>query len=669
MRKLVLVSALTLVAAAWYLSHSEDDQQRAAPSKPPPSGISATTAVVQHPRVHDEAAILAPFGGKLGRMADDFDRDLGIDVRVITIKAEEESIDIQAERLFSERKIGATAGTGGLLVLLNPALKQARIEVSYSLEGGLPDLDIARIAREQLAPYAASGIAGMAVMDALHHLKNLATVAAAREQITLGEQYRSATQVTEYRKFYSGGAGAKARLETTNEQIDLKQRITGPRRARYAPGTTIEASVDAFLRATAELAGDPTLELFTEGSQLLRASYPLARFEEQLRFDTIERSKPLTVRRNERFAVVTSLKPATGFVPILLRQDRPKEGVGVDTPLLWRVDLVETWKNLFFASDGNYFLKNANTPYAFGLTEFGYSDTYGIGPLPLYGQTLTQAISALEQRDDGLSALHRGELWFRNAFVPLRAFAAYDDALKLSPQDPLVLETLAFRALYLEMPEVAIPLLERMRARDHISLALAFRQLGQPARALEFIDQALQENPHDLQALRWRVLLTQMLGRSEETQEAQRLLLELEAAPDKTGRPVWLTFSPYRPIFDGTTTVNVGGTRVFDHSEFGVSMTNTSGRTVVIDRVTLTTEGNARRSGLGNIVGYWKFPSGTNVLRAGETVYFTKTWGFVTDTEHTYVRYIFRTCWHGQGSTLRQCSTQHVDALPANLPL
>ena len=34
---------------------------------------------------------------------------------------------------------------------------------------------------------------------------------------------------------------------------------------------------------------------------------------------------------------------------------------------LWRVDLVETWKNLFFDPDGNYFLRNSNTPYAYGL--------------------------------------------------------------------------------------------------------------------------------------------------------------------------------------------------------------------------------------------------------------------------------------------------------------
>lgn len=664
MRKTLLVSALILAAAAWYLLRDRVEEPAPALSRSSPAVVTTPAPVVQHPRVQDEAAILGPFVGKLGRMADEFDRDLGIDVQVITANTDDGSIDAQAERLFRERKIGADAGTGGLLVLLNPARQEARIEVSYSLEGGLPDLEVARIAREQLAPYAASGIAGMAVMDVLHYLKDLAALAAARDQIVLGEQYRSASQVTEYRKFYSGGAGAKADLAKNQEQIDFKQPIAGPRRDRYAPGATIEESVDAFLRATAELAGDPSLELFTEGSRLLRASYPFARFEEQRRFETIERSRPLTIRRNEHFAVVTSLKPAAGFVPILLRQDQPTDVASAGAPLLWRVDLVETWKNLFFGSDGNYFLRNSNTRYAFGLKEYGNALSYGIGRLPLEGKTLTETISDLERRDDVLSALHRGELWFRNAFVPLRAFAAYQDALKLAPQDPLVLETLAYRALYVELPELAIPALERMRTRDYISLALAYRQLDQPERALEFIDQALKENPHDLQALWWKATLNEKLGRTEEALEAQELSLAIRTDVKQTGRPVWLNFSPSSPIFDSTTTLDVGGTRVFDHSEFGVSMTNGSGRPVVIERVELGSEGDAPRSGLGNIVGYWKFPSGGNVLQAGETVFFTKTWGFVTDTKHLHVRYVFRTCWREQGSTMKQCSTQHVDTLP-----
>src|SRR6185436_13275567 len=94
------------------------------------------------------------------------------------------------ERVFRERKIGATAPTGGLLVLLNPSTHQARIEVGYSLEGGLTDLHMGRIARDQLAPYVSYASAGMAVMDVLHYLRDQVYLSASMGDSRLGEEFR-----------------------------------------------------------------------------------------------------------------------------------------------------------------------------------------------------------------------------------------------------------------------------------------------------------------------------------------------------------------------------------------------------------------------------------------------------------------------------------------------
>ena len=110
--------------------------------------------------------MLNPFSPRLGRMADEFESDLGIDVHVVTIE-EPGSIDTQSERIFRERGIGTKAATGGLLVLLNAKTREARIEAGYTLEGGLTDLHLGRIARDQLAPYVSYSNAGMAAMDVL----------------------------------------------------------------------------------------------------------------------------------------------------------------------------------------------------------------------------------------------------------------------------------------------------------------------------------------------------------------------------------------------------------------------------------------------------------------------------------------------------------------------
>ena len=216
--------------------------------------------------------ILAPFGTRLGRMADDFNQDLGIDVHVVTQDVSGSTIEEQSEQVFRERNIGMNAPTGGVLILLNPALRAARIEVGYSLEGGLTDLHMGRIARDQLAPYVSYASAGMAVMDVLHHLRDQVYLSAARGNIELGEEYRRRQRFVEINRFVSGGAGAKTALSSLPIDADLKRPLPAAERKRYAPSADVRESVTAFLRSTADLAGDPSLELFTEGSRLMRES-------------------------------------------------------------------------------------------------------------------------------------------------------------------------------------------------------------------------------------------------------------------------------------------------------------------------------------------------------------------------------------------------------------
>ena len=57
---------------------------------------------------------------------------------------------------------------------------------------------------------------------------------------------------------------------------------------------------------------------------------------------------------------------------------------------------VETWKNLFFDTEGNYFLRNSNTPYAFGLKQFGTGRHYDIAPLPMGTGSISQALGGAQ---------------------------------------------------------------------------------------------------------------------------------------------------------------------------------------------------------------------------------------------------------------------------------
>jgi tetratricopeptide (TPR) repeat protein len=388
----------------------------------------------------------------------------------------------------------------------------------------------------------------------------------------------------------------------------------------------------------------------------MRKLYPVAPFEEWQRADSLEASKPLEYRVDGDYAVATSRKPAMGFTPVLMHRERG----------LWRVDLVETWKNLFFNSEGNYYLRNANTPYLFGLKQFGRAGYNDIDELQLFTGTHSGDLKLLEGRKDVVSTLRRAELWFRNAFVFPPALVNYQAALAIAPNDPLVLETFGNRAQYLGFPELAIPPLEKVGRGVEFDLARAYEDMGSIEAARFWVQKALKENPFDSHALEWMEHLAERGGDKAALAAAKAESARVAKLAGKPFEPVVLHFHPKEPVHDSSTTLNIGGTTVYDHSHFGVTLQNTSGRDVLIESVHLFSQGNASASGLGDIKNYWTYKSGKNVLKAGEYVYFERDWGFTVDTGHQHVRYVFRTCWHGvyDAPPVRQCRTQWVDTLP-----
>ena len=655
----MLLLALAASAGYYLLQRSAANAEAAAqpadlatapPSKQPVQQPSS------HPRIEDEANILEPFGPRIARMADAFSSDLGIDVHVVTRLDGATPIETQAVQAFERRQVARQSPTGGLLIILDPKLGSARIEVGYSLEGVMTDLHMSRVARDQLAPYVSYGSVGMAVMDVMHYLRDHALMAAVRGDLALPDNLKTTPDYLRYKQYLSGGAGARTALSRLPIDADLKKPVDASLRRQYAPGKSPQDSVAALLRVQRNLAGDPTLELFTEGSRVMREIYPVAPFEEWQRADSLEASHPLEYLVEGDYAVATSRKPAPGFTPVLMRRERG----------LWRVDLVETWKNLFFDANGNYFLRNANTPYLFGLKQFGRAGYNDIAALPLVTGSLAGDLERLEGRGDVVSTLRRAELLLRNGFAFPPALVNYQAALAAAPDDPLVQETLGSRAQYLGFPELAIPLLEKVGSGVEFDIARAYEEMGSIDSARLWIQKALEENPFDGYALEWMEHLAERSGDTAALAAARAESARVAKLPGRPFEPLVLHFYPKKPVHDPTTTLNVGGTTVYDHSHFGVTLQNTSGRDVQVESVHLFSLGTATASGLGDIKDYWSYKSGKNVLKAAEYVYFERDWGFTVDTGHEHVRYVFRTCWHGLNDAppVRQCRTQWVDTLP-----
>jgi tetratricopeptide (TPR) repeat protein len=586
-------------------------------------------------------------------MADAFYEDLGIDVRVVTLK-KQGSIERQSERAFRKRKIGATAPTGGILVLLNPVTQQARIEVSYSLEGGLTDLQMGRIARDQLAPYVSYASAGMAVMDVLHYLRDQVYLSASMGDIRLGEEFRRRPAFEAYERFVSGGAGAKTALSAIPMDADLKRRVPHDQRVRYSPSATIQESVAAYLRASADLAGDPTLPLFTEGSRMMRAAYPFARFEELERLERLDASLPLEYHVKANMRSPRAPAPPRDSSRCCSIASRVCGGSTTSKP----------GKTSSLTATGTISCATRTRLTRSGSRNSARAATTTSNSFRSAAAPLRRSWRPSTGHRDALSLLRRAEVSLRNAFVFPQALADYEKAIEAAPDDPLVLQTFAERAMYLGFPELAAPAFEKAGPGFEIELAEAFHELGDAKSARKWIARALEDDRYNLHALKWKKYLAEQDGTPDEAQLARAEIALVTSIPTRLTDPVWLRFDPERPQFHDEDVVRSGGTNVYDHSQFGVTMTNTSRRPVVIESVQLTSRGTASASGLGDVKNYWAYPSGGNQLAPGESVSFDKLWGFTVDTGHEHVRYTFRTCWHGVGETVRQCRVQWVDVLP-----
>ncbi|MGH8250930.1 MAG: TPM domain-containing protein [Steroidobacteraceae bacterium] len=655
LRLVLLLSLLVAVVAYALLGERQwfrKSPPYAAESQDPAVAAASIDALAAAPagRVVDPDGIAGVFAEHLVQMGDTHLHDLGVDIQIVIAGLHDGDIGAAAARLFNARRIGEDSPTGGILILVDPRNRRAKIEVSHALEGVLTDGTVGWVAKNQLAPYASYNAIGMALMDTMHMITDYLYVAALQGRLVLGEQFKARAEYQSRAESLSGGAGAATDIKDVRFDDHFKRPVGQDRATLYAPSSDPLESAEAFSRALRDMVGDPGLALFTPESGLMRSIQPVAPFEYRQRFARLEESRPLRAIVRGDYAVVTSERPAHGFVPILLKR--------IDGS--WRVDAVETWKNLFFGPDGEYFLRNANTPYLFGLSKYGRAESLDALALPIPASELPELINRLQSQETALAHFRLGEIYFRNTFSALTALHHYETAVALAPRDPLYAEVLAERYLHLWFPDAAIRLLQKQGPYAYLKLARAQLMAEDLPAAEQALNKALELNPFSVDAL-W--LLADLSGRQGDAETKEQLVALVHGLQrDRLGhaKPVALTFKPAGPQFHANGRVRVAETDVYGYSEFAVTMTNTSGRPVRIEKVILRSLGDAASSGLGDIVGYFRFPDVDRVLSAGASASFHKEWGFVTPIKDRRMTYQFETCWQGLDEPKRQCAIQRL---------
>ena len=115
-------------------------------------------------RVVDEANILTV--GQKESIENVLERDTKNQVALVTLKSlRGMEIEEYANRLFNHWGIGHRVQDNGVLIVIAPNERQARIEVGYGLEHILTDAATSQIMRQYIIPYAQKGDYGLAAFN------------------------------------------------------------------------------------------------------------------------------------------------------------------------------------------------------------------------------------------------------------------------------------------------------------------------------------------------------------------------------------------------------------------------------------------------------------------------------------------------------------------------
>jgi tetratricopeptide (TPR) repeat protein len=579
--------------------------------------------------------------------------DLGIDFHIVVVPDSDEPIEQLSDALFQLREVGRDAPTGGLLLVVNRSANTAHLQPSYGLEAAFTDAVIARLVRDQLAPYASYSVLGMAVMDVLHLLKDVVWLHAAQGDFEFAKKYQKRAEYEEARRYLAGGGGARSSWSETQADRDPKDRVPDQRRAHYAPSSDPLESTAALMRVQRDLVGDPSLVLFTPGSRVQRASYPFAAYEQLRHLESLEASKPFSVELQGDRAVVMSKSPTRDFLPVLLHR--------VDG--LWLVDLVETFKNLGFTREGRWVESNSNHPYHYALQKLGPGSLEDIGALDLGGADPQILLERMSGQEGAFFRYLEGEILFRNCFVFPEAIARYERAVELAPDSPLFARVLGDRARMVGFHELAASAYAKVGRAARLDRAEALTRIQRSKQAIELASEALQDDPYDVRAMS----LLSAWVKKDDPERAQLLRIRMNAVLTDVRRDhgsLQVRFQPARPELRVDESKRSGGSLLTDYSDFSVTFVNHSGKAVRLEEVIVTARGTSSREILGDVTDQLTRARPGRVIPPGEAVTLDRTWGLEVESEHQQISYVFDYCWRTLDGIDRRCRSEIVDTFP-----
>ena len=342
-------------------------------------------------------------------------------------------IEQAAADVFTKLRIGARRNGRGILYLYAARENLLKIEVSYALEGDIPDAFCHRL-EEAAKTYMLSEVPQDFISELLITTNLRGMGSKGEAGAALQPSWLSA-------EFLSGGAGALAQgyRRTLEDYQGAIRRLPEAELSNFTPSPDAAESVRRYLASLAAGIGDPRLPLLTEGSRIFRAIVPRNE-EQQLRV-----SEYFTSASDHRLLFAGNLGlavpgPGKSNLPIVLR--RGSDG-------LWYVDEAKAWTYFHrFEDNVNFLVKYADNPFLAALRSLHvpnmesaiYGNHVGTPGLPEYPFALDAAVRAGEERIRAAPTVaaryaELADLYLFEMNWLTRALELYEKAAALAPQE------------------------------------------------------------------------------------------------------------------------------------------------------------------------------------------------------------------------------------------
>lgn len=320
----------------------------------PPGALPGITPG-EAPLVRDDAGLMTPIQRDFiatyhGFLLDDHD----IDYRVITVEAARD-IDRFAVERFEEIFTASRSETGrGLLLVVDPALEQVRLEVAFALEGVFPDAFIAYIENNQMVPFFRTN----RIADGILASTELIIARAQRAAANAGFE-------TEAWATASGGAGATAAARIG------QGRETTPPAAAVPPADTLARTPAQALQAYFDAMGardtNPDLPFYTPATrEMLRGgTITRAQMDQVVKTYRRCRAEPRMTSPDGRLAVIRYPIPQRACAPFFF------QNLGGD----WALDLTMMQQAIRLGrTNAWHFDPGVEHPYRFAFGDWRFDE-------------------------------------------------------------------------------------------------------------------------------------------------------------------------------------------------------------------------------------------------------------------------------------------------------